>query len=487
MERSPWDKSELLQHDLPSIHNLANVPASKKERGAALVLACALILSTIVVAALGNVRGPVIPAFFAIMTSATGLAALLTAYLLMSQFLATGMPLLAAAASGYAIFGLVSLPNLMALPGIENTQGYSISASVWLWAIWHTAFPGIIAIWLLLNGDADETVLQPRLRASWMARWVAGTAAFALIVDLGPFTWVRYLPPLSDERGVLSPLWYRTVPLTIALATVFSAYALLRRSRYWSVMHVWLSVSLLANLGDAFLGTISEGRFTASWYLAKVEALLAMGMLLVVLLGKVGSLYREAAERAATDELTQLPNRRSGFNHLDWVLDYCARQGELVGVLMIDVDEFKAYNDTYGHVAGDVCLKAIATALQSSGRSTDIFARYGGEELLGVLPAAGAEGTKTVGERARASVERLAIPHVNSHHGRVTISVGGAFGKAGTVDREQLIAAADAALYHAKNSGRNRVIVDPCASSREVPAAGIAGPLPNYGTEPPLS
>lgn len=165
-------------------------------------------------------------------------------------------------------------------------------------------------------------------------------------------------------------------------------------------------------------------------------------------------------ELSATDQLTGLKNRR----FLDQVLDdeviRCRRYQRNLGVLMIDIDHFKRFNDTWGHLAGDACLRAVATCIRAGLRSpSDRLARYGGEEFCVVLPETAHEGTNTVAERIRSMVEELEFRWEDQVI-HVTISVGACVRVPQDADtREKMIAWADEALYHAKQSGRNRVCV----------------------------
>jgi hemerythrin len=161
---------------------------------------------------------------------------------------------------------------------------------------------------------------------------------------------------------------------------------------------------------------------------------------------------------ARTDGLLQIANR-SYFD--DRLAEACAsafRREQPLGLLMIDVDFFKRYNDSYGHPAGDACLKAIARAVaESLPRSTDLLARYGGEELAVILPDTDAAGTAVVAARVVAQVAALALPHKSSDAApHVTVSVGGVALVPGSKDAgAPMLADADAALYHAKAAGRN--------------------------------
>ena len=163
---------------------------------------------------------------------------------------------------------------------------------------------------------------------------------------------------------------------------------------------------------------------------------------------------------SATDGLTGLANRRKFDQEWEQEWSRAVRQGLPLAVAMVDVDQFKAYNDHYGHPSGDVCLKLIAqTLLHAVQRSGELAARYGGEEFVVILPGLNAAEAVAVMERVREAVQALGLPHARATvAGVVTISVG----IAACVPRQgddavHLLQAADAAMYRAKIGGRNRV------------------------------
>lgn len=162
---------------------------------------------------------------------------------------------------------------------------------------------------------------------------------------------------------------------------------------------------------------------------------------------------------SVVDPLTGIANRRAFDRGLEREWVRAARHGHALGLVMMDIDHFKAYNDTYGHVAGDSCLRDVAQALQHLVRSSvDLVARYGGEEFAILLPETDPGKVAAVAERARATVSGLAIPHAGSPTAdHVTISTGRAlrYPRREAAPRD-LVSAADGALYQAKASGRNR-------------------------------
>jgi hemerythrin len=161
-----------------------------------------------------------------------------------------------------------------------------------------------------------------------------------------------------------------------------------------------------------------------------------------------------------TDGLLNIANRKYFDQRLEQEWLRAMRSQQPVGLLMIDVDHFKRYNDTYGHQAGDACLKSVAKAASTGlARSTDLLARYGGEELVVVLPDTHVEGTYQVAQDICAAVAKLKIPHTGSDTAPyVTVSVGVASLNPPRVSSaDRLVAAADQALYQAKKQGRNQV------------------------------
>ena len=176
---------------------------------------------------------------------------------------------------------------------------------------------------------------------------------------------------------------------------------------------------------------------------------------------KLMEINSELQRLTNVDGLTGLSNRRyfDEYGEAQW--KQAARERYPLAILMVDVDHFKLYNDTYGHLAGDEVLKRVAMTLQQSfTRPTDLTARFGGEEFVAILPATPPNPLQSLGDRLARNVEALNIPHrASSVADHVTISVGGAATiptqDASLVD---LIKIADDALYEAKEFGRNRVL-----------------------------
>lgn len=171
---------------------------------------------------------------------------------------------------------------------------------------------------------------------------------------------------------------------------------------------------------------------------------------------------QELTELSERDSLTRLYNRRTFEERCKAYWRQANRSRSPISVLLIDIDHFKAYNDTYGHLAGDECIKQVATAIaQSTNRPGDMVARYGGEEFVVLLANTPESGARHVGELIRAAVEGLGIAHKASETtNNVTVSVGGAtLNNSHNGSTLSLLHAADQALYNSKGTGRNCVTV----------------------------
>jgi diguanylate cyclase (GGDEF)-like protein len=183
---------------------------------------------------------------------------------------------------------------------------------------------------------------------------------------------------------------------------------------------------------------------------------------------------QEALRRHATlDHLTGLWNRRMILEQLDRELSRARREKSALVVAMVDIDRFKAVNDTHGHAAGDAVIRDTAAAIRSQLRESDVVGRYGGEEFLMLMPGCIAESGRVIAERVRKRIE--AVPTL---YGDLALSVTASFGLASTkvsgMEPLRLIEAADSALYRAKSNGRNRV--------EEYAASPVESP-PGGGTE----
>jgi len=210
--------------------------------------------------------------------------------------------------------------------------------------------------------------------------------------------------------------------------------------------------------GGVVLGVLAVYGEKKDKFTEENEALLAMigNQISVAVLN--AQLYQKTLDLAQHDGLTGLANRRYLMERLHQEVELAERYQTSLSVIMLDLDKFKSFNDSYGHVKGDELLNAFSSMVKKAVRSTDIPGRYGGEEFCVVLPNTSVKGALVIAERIRAAMEALRIPLEDGQPpvGR-TASIGVAEFSAGD-SIEKLLSHADAALYQAKEAGRNRVV-----------------------------
>lgn len=182
-----------------------------------------------------------------------------------------------------------------------------------------------------------------------------------------------------------------------------------------------------------------------------------------------------ARNESLTDPLTTLSNRKFFDEALDKAIAEAFSENESLSLLLTDIDHFKNFNDTYGHLTGDQVLRLVAQCVKQNVKGQDIAARYGGEEFVVILPNTVMRSAVTVAEHIRRAVmsKELMKRSTGEHLGRVTISIGVAALRRGD-NAQSLIGRADSCLYAAKRAGRNRVICDTDPEVNAAPAAAVA-------------
>jgi diguanylate cyclase (GGDEF)-like protein len=253
----------------------------------------------------------------------------------------------------------------------------------------------------------------------------------------------------ADARAARASLRGQPDPAGAAAAVAARVEARVRRA--FGIAHT-LAVPLVAR--EEILGVIVISRRRAgAWPDGAREILEVAAREAATALARVNSL-RDAQAQASTDPLTGLPNRRYFEEYVE-LLGRGRRAADAIGILMVDVDRFKDFNDRFGHATGDVVLRAIGRTIASTVRDLDVPARFGGEEFVVLLRDPSPEVALEVGERIREAVERIDLRDVGV--GPVTVSVGASVSRADGEAVASLVQRADHALYRAKRYGRNRV------------------------------
>ena len=339
-------------------------------------------------------------------------------------------------------------------------------------------------------GIAGTATILAGTALSWTgARVFAGRRPSLPLILAGPAAWalVRALP--WDATALLP----QTLALGIGAGYTLAAAAELWRgqaeplqSRRAAVALLLLHAVFYAGRAVMLLFVSGEAYPPAAASVLMFEALLhTIGMAFLLL-----ALMKERAELRATtqlrdlamhDGLTGLGNRRQFDETLETEFRRAVRNRQPLALLMIDVDHFKAFNDTYGHQSGDDALCAVASAIgQAVRRPGDLAARYGGEEFAVLLPGTGEGSAALLAEVIHAAIAGLRIQHAGGAQGLVTVSIGVAAitPNAGSSRPDKLVRAADRALYEAKASGRNNTrlasqLRDPVPGA---PRAGVMRP-----------
>jgi diguanylate cyclase (GGDEF)-like protein len=176
---------------------------------------------------------------------------------------------------------------------------------------------------------------------------------------------------------------------------------------------------------------------------------------------RLAEAHAQVEALSQTDALTGIANRRRFDTRLDEEWTRVVRHGQTLGLLLIDIDHFKRYNDRHGHQQGDACLRRVAQLLAGcAGRPTDVVARYGGEEFAILLPHADRADTAAVARRCLAAIDEACLPMGDAPKaGQVSISIGAVWAGHGEARRQDLLVrAADEALYRAKAAGRHCLV-----------------------------
>ncbi|WP_412022798.1 GGDEF domain-containing protein [Burkholderia cepacia] len=431
--------------------------------------ALVILLALGIAAPHANVTLPAVEPFMPMCALTVFTTASIAAFFLGAQFTVTRQPVLGALGGAYAFTALAVALQLLTFPGVfapHGLLGARPQSAAWMWVFWHAGFPCFVMAALLARERLTRAPVGDRQTRRWAVALVGGPAvaaallcAFALNVSLPP----AFLPP-----GDAALLPFNGIALFVWILNALALVAVLATGRLRTTLDLWLAIAVLACLTDTTLNLLATNRYTVGWYVARVFSMFTPGVLVCVLAWEVTMLYQQLFEAHATlvrssarDGLTGAFNRSHFNDHFHTLFLQARRQGEPLSLLMVDVDRFKAYNDAFGHVKGDACLIAVANALAGAvRRPADIVARYGGEEFAIVLPNTGARGARVVAEEAREAVLRLDLAMPAAPAGRVSVSVGCATVSADDLSTpDALIEAADAALYRAKDAGRNRVVV----------------------------
>ena len=312
-----------------------------------------------------------------------------------------------------------------------------------------------VVLWVAVAALAEALVIYSAVMRSWGRRWIGFFSGMldVSLVTLSLWIFLRLDQPLSATNDlVIFPVYFLAVGATSL--------------RYdWRICILTGSTAVLE-----YLGLVSYAVW--QWDLDDPSLPLSSDFSWTTQVGRLGLLAlatalattlvvraREQRRLSTRDRLTDLANRGFFDDNLNRLGALASRSGESVGVVMIDIDHFKRFNDSHGHLAGDAALREVARILAQSFRTTDMIARYGGEEFAGLFPGMNMPYAMRRMEELRAAIERLPVPVDSSGRtSRVTVSMGVAVWPEDGASLVDVLSVADLRLYQAKRTGRNRIV-----------------------------
>ncbi len=458
---------------------LSAAPAGRRGRRLALAVLLASLVIFGILAPFAKTRLAPVWAFIPCYESMLVISDLITAVLLFGQVRVSASKALVVLASAYLFTAFMTIAHLLTFPGLFSPTGLlgaGTQTTAWLYMFWHGGFPLFVIAYASLKQAELRT--SPRQLLPLFLACIAAVAVAVCALVLLASAGASMLPPLMQDHRF-------SEHMLIVVMSVWSlsvlALGILWRKQPHSVLDLWLMIVLCAWLIDiALAAVLNGGRYDLGWYAGRIYGLLAANFVLLVLLVENGVLYanlvqmaKELRRLALTDSLTGVLNRRAFDDALDVEWRRAVRNKTSLSLLMIDIDFFKRYNDSYGHVGGDECLRKVAEVLAAATkRAGDITARYGGEEFAILLPMTDALEAQRIGQRICRKFAALGLPHRESSvAGHVTVSIGvgslssaapadGTGRRAAALDTPAvLVEAADRALYATKLGNRNGVSI----------------------------
>lgn len=327
-----------------------------------------------------------------------------------------------------------------------------------------------VMLWVAVAALAEALVVYSAVMRSWGRSWIG---FFSGIIDVSLVTltlwiYIRLNQPLTATNNLLIfPIYLLAIGAT-SLRYDWRICVLTGVTAFWQYLGlvsyaVWQwdldDPTVAASAG--FSWQIQGGRLT----------LLILATALATTLVLRSSELRKLSTR---DRLTNLANRGLFDESLQRIAALASRSGDPVTVAMIDIDHFKRFNDTHGHLVGDVALREVAQTLSQSVRTTDLVARYGGEEFAALFPGMKIADAAWRLDELRAEIEQIRVPiDARGATSEVTVSIGAAVWPNDGLSLEGVLAIADVRLYQAKHDGRNRVVT---TSEGGGPASSLARP-----------
>jgi diguanylate cyclase (GGDEF)-like protein len=453
---------------------LSTMPATRSQRRLALAVVLVATILFLASAPFAKVQLQRVDAFIPVYETAVIIFDFVTALLLFGQYAFLRSRAILVLASGYLFTSIMTIAHVLSFPGLFAPQGLlgaGMQTTVWLYVFWHVGFALFVIAFALLHDETPEIKAPDRpARTAIILSVCLVLVATALLTVLAT-TGQALLPAVldGDRYGPGSHL--------IALGAWpigLIALAIMLQRGPRSVLDLWVMVVISVQVLEVALSaTLNGGRFDLGFYLGRIYGLMAVSVVLLVLLIEHGRLYgqlvakqKELRRLSVADPLTAIANRRSFDEALEREWREAVTARTKLALLLIDVDYFKPFNDGYGHLTGDRCLRLVAEVLSGGARRAgETIARYGGDEFAILLPRTDPERASALARHLCKRVSEMSLPHAHSNiASHVTISVGIASMSMAHQTNQLaagptvLIEAADQALYAAKAAGRNRAV-----------------------------
>jgi diguanylate cyclase (GGDEF)-like protein len=449
----------------------ATRPATSEQRYAALGTAIILGVSTVILLPYAQIQWPLIPSFLPTYQTAIIGTYLITAYLMFGQYKATRSASLLYLCAGCLYTAGVLIAQFLSFPNAfipKETLLGGGQTTIWLWAFWH-AGP---AVGILIYSWAEYR--QPgRLTRNHMLSMslTAGVLALVLVATIATVTAFRAWLPVLDVNGDYSRASSTGVAPVLQVTLMVALILLWKGSRFRTVLHVWLGIALFALLCDNAITMTGANRFSLGWYVGRFNALISSSVMMYVYMQEIKRSYvRTAAvaerlitsnvalatskaklevqvDEARLDTLTRLPLRELFMERGEAMRVASMAAGNGFATLFIDLDDFKAINDRFGHDHGDIVLIRVADALRSVLREEDVACRLGGDEFVACLSASQNEMLPIATRISERIVEKI---------WKLGDGIGASVGiSICETNLELAIRQADEAMYEAKKQGKN--------------------------------